>query len=48
MEKEVKTSFYIRKEILKAAKHKALDEEISLKDLVTRYIIEGLKRDGKF
>ena len=42
---EVKTSFYIRKDILQAAKQRALDEETSLKEILTRYIIEGLKRD---
>lgn len=42
---EVKTSFYIRKDILQAAKRRALDEETSLKEILTRYIIEGLKRD---
>lgn len=42
---EVKTSFYIRKDILQAVKRRALDEETSLKEIMTRYIIEGLKRD---
>ena len=45
MVEEVKTSFYIRKDILQAAKQRALDEETSLKEILTRYIIEGLKRD---
>ena len=45
MEEEVKTSFYIRKDILQAVKQKALDEETSLKEIMNRYIIEGLKRD---
>ena len=45
MVEEVKTSFYIRKDILHAVKRKALDEETSLKEILTRYIIEGLKRD---
>ena len=45
MVEEVKTSFYIRKDILQAAKQRAFDEETSLKEILTRYIIEGLKRD---
>lgn len=45
MVEEVKTSFYIRKDILQAVKQRALDEETSLKEIMNRYIIEGLKRD---
>ncbi len=48
MTEEVKTSFYMRKEIIKALKHKAVDDDSSLKELMTRYAIEGLRRDGKF
>ncbi len=45
MVEEVKTSFYIRKDILQAVKKRAIDEDTSLKELMNRYIIEGLKRD---
>jgi len=45
MVEEVKTSFFIRKDIHQAVKQRALDEETSIKEIMTRYIIEGLKRD---
>ena len=45
MAEEVKTSFFIRKDIHQAVKQRALDEETSIKEIMTRYIIEGLKRD---
>ena len=44
---EVKTSFFIKKDVLKAIKQKALDEETSIKEIINRYLIEGLERDEK-
>lgn len=45
MEDEKRISFFIKKDVLKSLKQKALDEETSLKEVINRYIEEGLKRD---
>lgn len=46
-EKEVKTSFYIDESVLFRVKQKALYEKTTLKEVLNRYIIEGLERDEK-
>lgn len=45
--KEVKTSFFIEESVLMKVKQKALDEKTTLKEVMNRYIIEGLERDEK-
>ena len=45
MTKEVKTSFYLPEDILFEVKEKALKEKTSMKEILNRYIIDGLKRE---
>ena len=45
MEKEVKTSFYLPKSVLVEVKKRAVDEDTTLKAIMTRYVLDGLARD---
>lgn len=45
MTKEVRTSFYLPENVLFEVKEKALKEKTSMKEIMNRYIIDGLNRD---
>ena len=45
MVKEVKTSFLIPEEVLFEVKEQALKQRTTQKDLLNRYILEGLAKD---
>lgn len=45
MTKEVRTSFYLPENVLFEVKERALKEKTSMKEIMNRYIIDGLNRD---
>lgn len=38
----------VPEELLKAIKLKAVEKDMTMKDLIIRYLEEGIKREGKY